>query len=213
MDLKVRSTSGYKKISLEESLEFLETSMDGLKEAEAMRRLEVFGYNEITERKKNPFLDFLLRYWGPMPWLLELAMGLSFVLRHYLEGIIIFALLTVNAIIGHMHSRGSQKAVELLKKKLAIKAKVLRDGNGMLSATDNLFCVIVPVLSKQRTSIEAASSIESSLVTSAPFFASSIAPTDWTMVRTAGRATGTAPIRKITAKVSTSSIPKFITSA
>ena len=137
MDLKVRSTSGYKKISLEESLEFLETSMDGLKEAEAMRRLEVFGYNEITERKKNPFLDFLLRYWGPMPWLLELAMGLSFVLRHYLEGIIIFALLTVNAIIGHMHSRGSQKAVELLKKKLAIKAKVLRDGKwGMKEAKE-----------------------------------------------------------------------------
>jgi len=69
-----------------------------------------------------------LRYWGPMPWLLELAMVLSFILRHYLEGIIIFALLTVNAIIGHIHSRGSQKAIELLKKKLAIKAKVFREG-------------------------------------------------------------------------------------
>ncbi len=41
-------------------------------------------------------------------------------------------LLTVNAIIGHMHSRGSQKAVELLKKKLAIKAKVLRDGKWVM---------------------------------------------------------------------------------
>lgn len=55
-------------------------------------------------------------------------MVLSFILRHHLEGIIIFVLLTVNAVIGHMHSRGSQKAVELLKKKLAIQAKVLRDG-------------------------------------------------------------------------------------
>jgi H+-transporting ATPase len=62
-----------------------------------------------------------------MPWLLELAMGLSFILSHYLEGIIIFVLLTVNAVIGHVHSRGSQKAVELLKRKLAVKAKVLRD--------------------------------------------------------------------------------------
>jgi H+-transporting ATPase len=74
----------------------------------------------------------LLRYWGPMPWLLELAIGLSFLLRHYLEGIIIFVLLTVNAIIGHIHSRGSQKAVELLKKKLAIKTKVLRDGKWVM---------------------------------------------------------------------------------
>lgn len=47
-----------------------------------------------------------------MPWLLEMAMALSIILRHHLEGIIIFVLLTVNAIIGHMHSRGSQRAVE-----------------------------------------------------------------------------------------------------
>jgi H+-transporting ATPase len=128
MDLTVRSTSEYKKISLEETLKSIETSTDGLTESEVRKRLAAFGYNEIVEKKKNPLLEFLLRYWGPMPWLLELAMGLSFLLRHYLEGIIIFVLLTVNAVIGHVHSRGSQKAVELLKKKLAIKAKVLRDG-------------------------------------------------------------------------------------
>lgn len=46
-------------------------------------------------------------------------------------------LFRVNAIIGHMHSRGSQKAVELLKKRLAIKAKVLRDGKwGMREAKE-----------------------------------------------------------------------------
>jgi H+-transporting ATPase len=132
MDLKVRSTSEYKKISTEETLKFLETSTDGLTESEAVKRLEIFGYNEIVEEKKNPFLEFLLRYWGPMPWLLELAMGLSLILGHYLEGIIIFVLLTLNAVIGYVHSRGSQKAVELLKKKLAIKAKVLRDGKWVI---------------------------------------------------------------------------------
>jgi H+-transporting ATPase len=126
-DFKVRSTSEYKGILLEETLRVLQTSVDGLSESEAKNRLEIFGYNEIREKKKNPFLGFILLYWGPMPWLLELAMVLSFILRHYLEGIIIFALLTVNAIIGYMHSLGSQKAMELLKKKLAIKAKILRD--------------------------------------------------------------------------------------
>jgi H+-transporting ATPase len=128
MDLKVKNTSEYKKISREETLNFLETSLSGLSGSEAGKRLGLFGYNEIVEKKKNPVLEFLLRYWGPMPWLLELAMGLSFLLKHYLEGIIIFVLLTVNAVIGHMHSRGSQKAVQLLKIKLAIKATVLRDG-------------------------------------------------------------------------------------
>jgi len=132
MDFKVRSTSEYKKISLEETLRFMETSIEGLSNSEVKKRFEIFGYNEIVEKRNNLLLEFLLRYWGPMPWLLELAMAISFILRHYLEGIIIFVLLTVNAIIGHMHSRGSQKAVELLKKKLAIKAKVLRDGKWIM---------------------------------------------------------------------------------
>ena len=137
MDSAARSTSEYKKISLKETLESLKTAANGLSGAEAAKRLALFGHNEITEKKKNPVLEFLLRYWGPMPWLLELAMGLSFVLHHTLEGIIIFVLLTVNAVIGHLHSRGSQKAIELLKKKLAIKAKALRDGTwGMQESRD-----------------------------------------------------------------------------
>ncbi len=129
MDLKVKATAEYKKISIEETLLFLETTTDGLWDAEVKNRLSKFGYNEIVEKKQNPFLKFLLRYWGPMPWLLELAMGLSFVLGHYLEGVIIFVLLTINAIIGQIHSSSSQNLIELLKKKLAIKAKVLRNKN------------------------------------------------------------------------------------
>jgi len=128
MDLKVKSSSDYKTIFVEQTLQFLETTPEGLSDPEAKNRLAIFGPNEIVEKKNNLLLEFLLRYWGPMPWLLELAMALSLVLRHYLEGIIIFVLLTLNVVIGHMHARGSQKAIELLKKKLAIKAKVLRDG-------------------------------------------------------------------------------------
>jgi H+-transporting ATPase len=128
MTLKNRSPSEYKRLSSVETLESLETSAEGLTESEARGRLKQFGFNEIVEKKQNPLYDFLRRYWGPMPWLLELAMVLSFALKHDLEGIIIFVLLTVNAIIGHVHSRGSEKAVELLKKKLAIQAKILRDG-------------------------------------------------------------------------------------
>lgn len=68
------------------------------------------------------------RYWGPMPWLLEFAMILSFALNHILEGFIILILLTINAIIGQIQSNNAQKAVQLLKKELVIKANVLRDG-------------------------------------------------------------------------------------
>src|ERR1035437_7114207 len=127
MELKIKATSEYKNLSLEETFKFLEASADGLQESEVINRLKVFGYNEITEEKRKPLLEFLLRYWGPMPWLLELAMGISFGLSHYIEGTIIFVLLTMNAIIGQIHSSSSQNVIELLKKKLAIKAKIFRN--------------------------------------------------------------------------------------
>ena len=69
-----------------------------------------------------------------MPWLLELAIILSIVLKHYLEAGIIFALLTINTVIGQIQSRGSQKALAALKKRLAVKARVLRDGNWLTKA-------------------------------------------------------------------------------
>jgi H+-transporting ATPase len=129
----MRSTAEFKNIPLEETLRILETTTDGLKKGEAEKRIGIFGYNRIEEERKNPFLEFMLRYWGPMPWLLELAMGLSFLIKHHLEGAIIFSLLTANAIIGHLHLRSSQKAIELLKKRLALKAKVLRSGEWLVT--------------------------------------------------------------------------------
>jgi H+-transporting ATPase len=126
---KSKNASEYKEYSIEDTLVNLNTSMKGLASPEASDRIQRYGYNEVIEKRKNPFLQFFRRYWGPMPWLLEVAIILAYFLRHYLEAGIIFALLTMNAIIGYIQERGSHRALESLKKRLAIKAKVLRDGN------------------------------------------------------------------------------------
>ncbi|MGB9727974.1 MAG: plasma-membrane proton-efflux P-type ATPase [Nitrososphaeria archaeon] len=136
--MKAKSTSEYRNLSIDDAMKLLDTTKNGLSEAEAGKRLEVFGYNEVVEERKNPIVEFLLRFWGPMPWLLELAAVLSILLGHRLEGIIILILLTVNAVVGHWHTRGSQKAVELLKKKLAVKVKVIRDGKWMIKEAREL---------------------------------------------------------------------------
>ncbi|MEM1538010.1 MAG: plasma-membrane proton-efflux P-type ATPase [Candidatus Nezhaarchaeales archaeon] len=128
MTIRIKSTSEFKQLSIGETFNKLETSIHGLTEAEAKNRIEKFGYNEIREEKRSPLIDFFKRYWGPMPWLLELAIVLSCVLGHYLEAIIIFTLLTINVIIGFVHSHRSQKVLEFLKKRLAVKARVLREG-------------------------------------------------------------------------------------
>lgn len=132
MTLRILNASDYKTMSAEEVLHNLETSEEGLTSQAADGRLRQFGYNEIQEVKRNSILEFLKRYWGPMPWLLEIAIVLTVVLEHYTESIIIFALLTINAVIGYLQSRNSHKAVEMLKKRLEIKAKVFRDKEWVL---------------------------------------------------------------------------------
>ena len=132
--LTIKNTSEYKEPPITETFKILQSSINGLTEIEAGQRLLKFGLNELAGKKTNSFLAFLKRYWGSMPWLLELAIILSVVLKHYLEAGIIFALLTINTVIGQIQSRGSQKALAALKKRLAINARVLRDGSWLTKA-------------------------------------------------------------------------------
>jgi len=53
MDLKVRSTAEYKNISSQDTLTFLQTSVDGLTESEVGKRLEIFGYKRNRRAKKE----------------------------------------------------------------------------------------------------------------------------------------------------------------
>ncbi len=126
--MTAKATADFADLPIEVAYSVLSTSTNGLSETEAHRRINESGYNELSEKRKNPFVDFLTRYWGPMPWLLELTMALSYIIGHYLEALIVFGLLTLNAIIGFHHTHSSLKALELLKKRLAIKAKILRNG-------------------------------------------------------------------------------------
>ncbi len=97
--MTIKNTSEYKEFSFNETIKLLQSSIDGLTNAEAKRRLLKFGFNEVSEKKRSPFLTFLKRYWGPMPWLLEVAIILSVVLKHYLEAGITFALRAVKRLL------------------------------------------------------------------------------------------------------------------
>ena len=70
----------------------LGSSPDGLTQAEAKKRLTQYGPNEIEEKKTNEILKFLSYFWGPIPWMIEAAVILSAVARHWPDfGIILFA--------------------------------------------------------------------------------------------------------------------------
>jgi H+-transporting ATPase len=106
----------------------LGSSPDGLSQGEAEKRLAQYGPNEIEEKKTNPFLEFLTYFWGPIPWMIEAAVILSAVARHWPDFFIILLLLLANAVVGFWEEHQAGNAIAALKAKLAIKSRVRRDG-------------------------------------------------------------------------------------
>ena len=106
----------------------LGSSPNGLTQAEAAKRLTQYGPNEIEEEKTNVLLKFLSYFWGPIPWMIEAAVILSGVVRHWPDFFIILLLLCANAVVGFWEERQAGNAIAALKARLAIKARVQRDG-------------------------------------------------------------------------------------
>jgi H+-transporting ATPase len=125
---KPNSKDDLKSLPMPELQAKLGSSPDGLSQAEAQKRLTQYGPNEIEERKTNPFLKFLTYFWGPIPWMIEAAVILSAVARHWPDFTIILLLLLANAVVGFWEEHQAGNAIAALKAKLAVKARVKRDG-------------------------------------------------------------------------------------
>jgi H+-transporting ATPase len=124
-----QKTEDYKTKSSEDILKELESDPStGLSDVEAKQRLDKYGLNEITEKKINPILKFLSYFWGPIPWMIEIAIVLSALIQHWTDFWIILALLMLNAVVGFWQEHKADNAIELLKQKLALEARVLRSG-------------------------------------------------------------------------------------
>ncbi|QIE29991.1 Calcium-transporting ATPase (plasmid) [Caballeronia sp. SBC1] len=117
-----------KSLSMPDLQAKLGSSPNGLSQAEATKRLAQYGPNEIEEKKTNPLLKFLSYFWGPIPWMIEAAVILSAVARHWPDFAIISVLLLSNALVGFWEERQAGNAIAALKAQLAITAKVIRDG-------------------------------------------------------------------------------------
>ncbi|MGA7180334.1 MAG: HAD-IC family P-type ATPase, partial [Thiobacillaceae bacterium] len=135
---KPEAKDDLKSLPLSEVEKKLGSSPDGLTQAEAQKRLTQYGPNEIEEKKTNAFLKFLTYFWGPIPWMIEAAVILSAVARHWPDFGIILVLLVANAVVGFWEEHAAGNAIEALKAKLAVKARVIRDGKWVNPAAREL---------------------------------------------------------------------------
>ena len=119
--------SELKDMPLDQLMKKLDTSEKGLSQDEAKKRIERYGYNELTEEKESPILQFLSYFRGTIPYMILAAAIISAILGHYPTLIIIMVLLFLNAVIGFREERQAGNAIAALKEKLAVKANVKRE--------------------------------------------------------------------------------------
>jgi Ca2+-transporting ATPase len=114
-------------LQLDEAITALGSRLSGLSGAEVEKRLQQYGTNEIKGKKKlSPIVVFLRQFLSPLIYVLITAVILSFAVQHYLDGIVILGVLTLNAIVGYLQESRAEKAMEALVQMAAPRAKVRR---------------------------------------------------------------------------------------
>ncbi|XP_040995377.1 ATPase 11, plasma membrane-type-like [Juglans microcarpa x Juglans regia] len=122
-------------IPLKEVFEHLTCTREGLTSDEVQKRLVLFGYNKLEEKKENKILKFLGFMWNPLSWVMEAAAIMAISLTqggrkdadyHDFAGILV--LLIINSTISFIEENNAGNAAAALMARLAPKAKALRDG-------------------------------------------------------------------------------------
>ncbi|KAF9009884.1 plasma membrane H+-transporting ATPase [Cyathus striatus] len=132
-------------IVIEDVFTLLQCTEAGLDQAEAERRLELFGPNRLESEEQNPLLQFLSFMWNPLSWVMEAAALVAIVLSNgqgkppdWQDFVGIVFLLFVNSGIGFYEERNAGNAVKALMDSLAPKAKVKRGGSWSEIESSNL---------------------------------------------------------------------------
>lgn len=125
---KPKNSDSLEKADLEKVFKELGSSPKGITTGEANNRLSKYGRNELTEKQVSNLQKFLKYFWGPIPWMIEIAALLSAVIGHWADFSIIMVLLIYNAVSGFWQERKAADALAALKAGMAPKAEAERDG-------------------------------------------------------------------------------------
>jgi H+-transporting ATPase len=103
-------------------------STEDLTSGEAESRLAKDGPNAMPDTSFHLLRNALMKFWAPVPWLLEASMLLQAALHKYIEAAIIAVLLVFNAVLAFVQEGRAQATLNALRSRLALSASVRRDG-------------------------------------------------------------------------------------
>lgn len=114
--------------------------MKGLTNLQAEQFLKQYGYNMISEPpKKNIFVKFFEQFNNFLTMLLIGASVFSFFLGEGVDGILIIAIVVLNAFFGLYQEAKAEESLKALKEMTVTKVRVIRDGRQI--EIDNKFLV------------------------------------------------------------------------
>jgi Ca2+-transporting ATPase len=126
-------------LSINEVLQKYNTSKEGMSAVESERRLKVFGFNELQEKKKIPaWLLFLHQFKDFMIIILIAAAVLSGIMGDATDTIIILIIVFLNAIVGFVQEYRAERAMDALKKMTITQSQVLRNGQTIIVSSVEL---------------------------------------------------------------------------
>ncbi|KAF0092215.1 MAG: P-type HAD superfamily ATPase [Fusobacteria bacterium] len=116
--------------SIDNCLDIVDSTREGLSDLEAKKRLEEFGLNQLPiGKKKGPLRIFLSQFSDFMIWILIFAGGISGFLGEWVDAAIILFVVVLNSILGTIQEYKAEEALAALKKMAAPHALVLRNGS------------------------------------------------------------------------------------
>ena len=133
---------------LTEVFSILDTSEDGLSDAEAAERLKKNGRNELCAKPPKTILQMLKeQIFDAMVLILIGAAMLSAILQEWTEAAVIFIIVIFNAIIGIIQEKKAQSSLEALRNMSAPTARVLRQGEESIILAKELVIGDIVILS------------------------------------------------------------------
>ncbi|MFP4616746.1 MAG: cation-translocating P-type ATPase [Candidatus Paceibacterota bacterium] len=114
---------------INEILDDLRTSREGLKRNKVEELQEKYGLNEIPKTSGRSWLQILLQQIkSPLIYVLIVAAGVSFWVEHYLDFWVIVVVIILNTIIGLIQEYKAERSIEALQEMIVLRTRVVRDG-------------------------------------------------------------------------------------
>ena len=123
----------------QEVLEAFQTTVEGLSDAEAEKRLQQYGKNALHQSAKRTVLQMIkTQITDPMVLILIGASVFSAVLKEWTEAIVIMAIVILNAVIGIVQEKKAESSLEALRSMSTPNARVLRQGEESIVPAEEL---------------------------------------------------------------------------